>query len=98
MISVPAYYDGANIKPLEAINIKQNQKIILTIMDEYVDVEEHPTAISKSMQTFKKLQKYRKHEIEEFKNRDSIFDAFAGGLIYIADDFDETPDCFEEYL
>lgn len=100
MISVPAYYDGANIKPLEAINIKQNQKIILTIMDEYVDVEVevHPTVISKSMQAFKAPKKYRKHDIEEFKNRDSIFDAFAGGLIYIADDFDETPDCFEEYL
>ena len=26
------------------------------------------------------------------------FDAFAGGMTYIADDFDETPDCFKETL
>lgn len=37
MIAVPAYYDGVNIKLLEVINIKRNQKIILTIMDEFVE-------------------------------------------------------------
>ena len=26
------------------------------------------------------------------------FDVFAGGLNYIADDFDETPEDFEEYI
>ena len=72
MIAVQAYYDGTNIKPLEAINIKQNQKIILTIMDEYIDVEDSK---------------------EKFP-----FDIFSGGLTYIADDFDETPECFKEYL
>lgn len=72
MMAVQAYYDGTNIKPLEAITLKQNQKIILTIMDEYVDVENGK---------------------EKFP-----FDIFADGLIYIADDFDETPECFKEYV
>lgn len=26
------------------------------------------------------------------------FDAFSGGLLHISDDFDETPECFEEYV
>ncbi|MBQ9390726.1 MAG: DUF2281 domain-containing protein [Lachnospiraceae bacterium] len=26
------------------------------------------------------------------------FDVFAGDMIYMADDFDETPDCFKEYV
>lgn len=72
MIAVPAYYDGTNIKPLEAVSIKQNQKIILTIMNEYVDVEPKTTAASASMQAFHNLQKYRKQgkvaEFEEGRN------------------------------
>lgn len=26
------------------------------------------------------------------------FDIMAGKLLYMADDFDETPECFEEYM
>jgi len=26
------------------------------------------------------------------------FDVFSGGLNFIAEDFDETPDCFEDYV
>ena len=75
MIAVPAYYDGTNIKPLEAINIKQNQKIILTIMDEYVDVEANTTAESTSMQSFQNLQKYRKHGKEPIDYRKELTDS-----------------------
>ena len=28
----------------------------------------------------------------------SAFGALKGGLFYMADDFDETPDCFKEYM
>ena len=72
MIAVPAYYDGTNIKPLEAISIKQNQKIILTIMDEYVDVEPNQAAVSSSMQAFKNLQKYRKRGKELIDYREEL--------------------------
>lgn len=36
MIAVSGYYDGVAIKPLEKINVKQNQRVIITIMDEFV--------------------------------------------------------------
>ena len=95
MIAVPAYYDGTNIKPLGPINVQPNKKIFITVVDESMESEK---GTAMSLQAFKNFQKCRKQEIEEVKNRDSIFDAFAGGLLYIADDFDETPECFEEYL
>lgn len=72
MIAVPAYYDGTNIKPLEAVSIKQNQKIILTIMDEYVDVEPKTTAASASMEAFHNLQKYRKQGKEPIDYREEL--------------------------
>ena len=61
MMAVQAYYDGVHIKPLEPISVKRNQKIILTIRDEYVDEEQTlaPVATA-SMQAFNNLQKYRK--------------------------------------
>lgn len=37
MISVQGYYDGAAIKPLEKISAKPNQRVIITIMDEFVE-------------------------------------------------------------
>lgn len=35
---------------------------------------------------------------EEKKKTERKSNLLAGGLIYIADDFDETPDCFKEYM
>ena len=37
MIAVQGYYDGAAIKPLEKIAAKPNQRVIITIMDEFVE-------------------------------------------------------------
>ena len=35
----------------------------------------------------------------EGKQRKSFpFDIFAGGMTYMAEDFDETPECFKEYV
>ncbi len=38
----------------------------------------------------------------KFKNNNTgsnvEFDELKGGLKYMADDFDETPDCFKEYM
>ncbi len=60
MIAITAYYDGTHIKPLESVSLKQNQKIILIIMDEHVDVESNATAVGTSMQALQNLQNYRK--------------------------------------
>jgi hypothetical protein len=35
---------------------------------------------------------------DDRKKSNIIFDELKGGLIYMADDFDETPDCFKEYM
>lgn len=34
MISVNGYYDGKIIRPLEKLNAKKNQRIIITLLDE----------------------------------------------------------------
>ena len=37
MLAVQGYYDGVTIKPLEKIEAKPNQRVIITIMDEFVE-------------------------------------------------------------
>ena len=37
MLAVQGYYDGANIRALENIDAKPNQKVIITIMDEFIE-------------------------------------------------------------
>lgn len=41
MLALKGYYNGKNIVPLEKINnIKQNQKVIITVLDEYINDRE----------------------------------------------------------
>ncbi len=42
MQALRGYYDGKEIVPLEKISIKPNQKVIITILDEYVSSEAKP--------------------------------------------------------
>ena len=37
MLAVNGYFDGFSIKPLENIELKPNQKVIITVMDEFVE-------------------------------------------------------------
>ena len=37
MLAVQGYYDGMTIKPLEKILAKPNQRVIITVMDEFVE-------------------------------------------------------------
>ena len=37
MLAVKGYYDGMTIKPLEKILAKPNQRVIITVMDEFVE-------------------------------------------------------------
>lgn len=37
MQAIQGYYDGVSIKPLEAVIAKPNQRVIITIMDEFVE-------------------------------------------------------------
>ena len=38
MLAVQGYYDGATIQPLETLVAKPNQRVIITVMDEFVEI------------------------------------------------------------
>ena len=40
MLAVQGYFDGTMIHPLEEITAKPNQRVIITIMDEFVDLDQ----------------------------------------------------------
>ena len=40
MQAIQGYYDGTAIRPLEKIAAKPNQRVIITIMDEFVEPAE----------------------------------------------------------
>ena len=39
MLSVHGYYDGVTIRPLEKLIAKPKQRVIITIMDDFVETE-----------------------------------------------------------
>lgn len=45
MLAVQGYFDGVTIKPLEKVIAKPNQRVIITVMDEFV---EPPKSVYKS--------------------------------------------------
>lgn len=47
MLALQGYYDGNTVQPLEKIQAKKNQKLIITILDEFM--EETPSAESHSV-------------------------------------------------
>lgn len=36
MLALQGYYDGNTVQPLEKIQAKKNQKLIITILDEFI--------------------------------------------------------------
>ena len=42
MLAVQGYFDGTAIRPLEKITAKPNQRVIIAIMDEFVELEGTP--------------------------------------------------------
>ena len=39
MIAVQGYYDGTTVRPLEKLAAKPYQRVIITVMDDFVDCE-----------------------------------------------------------
>ncbi len=37
MLALQGYYDGNTVQPLEKIHAKKNQKLIITILDEFME-------------------------------------------------------------
>ena len=42
MVTIQGYYDGLNIQPMEKIHAKKNQRVTITIMDEFVEPKKKP--------------------------------------------------------
>ena len=36
MLALEGYYDGKTIQPLEKINAKKNQRLIITVLDDFI--------------------------------------------------------------
>jgi predicted DNA-binding antitoxin AbrB/MazE fold protein len=61
MLAVNGYYDGVEIKPLEKMDIKQGQKVIITILNDFVK----PEQISKKRGMRGALAKYADPELQK---------------------------------
>lgn len=59
MLALQGYYDGQKIQPLETIQAKKNQKVIITVLDELV--EETPNKKEKSARVL--LSEYANPEL-----------------------------------
>ena len=64
MLAVQGYYDGAAIKPLEKITAKPNQRVIITMLEEFV--EPVKVVYKKGMRGV--LAQYADPELKENKN------------------------------
>ncbi len=42
MLAIHGYYDGLSFQPLEKPRVKPNQRVIITIMDDFVDPPKAP--------------------------------------------------------
>ncbi|MBR1886045.1 MAG: hypothetical protein IJ812_06525 [Schwartzia sp.] len=69
MLAVAGYYDGANVQFLEQPDIKKNQRVIITIMNDFV--EETTPAISQNLDrknaAFQRLEAWRKGNKQTFE-------------------------------
>ena len=61
MLAVQGYYDGVTIKPLEEISAKPNQRVIITIMDDFVE----PVKTNRKRGMRGILSKYANPELRE---------------------------------
>lgn len=43
MLALKGYYDGKKFVPLDKVPIKQNQKVIITVLDEFITEEDSKT-------------------------------------------------------
>lgn len=61
MLALQGYYDGKTIQALETIQAKKNQKVIITILDEFVE----ETSNKKEHSVRGRLSKYANPKLQE---------------------------------
>ncbi len=42
MLALKGYFNGKEFIPLDKVNLKPNQKVIITVLDEYLSIEDTP--------------------------------------------------------
>ena len=68
MVSLNGYYDGNTVQTLEKIHAKKNQKVIITILDEFI--EESSSKIRTTESARGSLAKYANPKL--WDNEDKI--------------------------
>lgn len=63
MLALKGYFNGKEFIPLDKVDIKPNQKVIITVLDEYLNVEEKPEKAYKKY--VGRLSSESFHEISE---------------------------------
>ncbi len=52
MLAIKGYFNGREFVPIDKANVKPNQKVIITILDEYIDAGEKIDRKDRLMKTF----------------------------------------------
>lgn len=68
MIALAGYYDGATIQLLEKANLRKNQRLIITVMDELTeqDASSPKTKAEMKSAAFERLESWRKKNQDFF--------------------------------
>ena len=62
MVALQGYYDGNSVQMLEQIQAKKNQKLIITVLDDFI---EDPPKISDSKTVRGALSQYANPELQK---------------------------------
>ena len=52
MLALKGYFNGKEFVPIDKANVKPNQKVIITVLDEYIDLDEKADRKERFMKTF----------------------------------------------
>ena len=69
MLEVHGYFDGESFQPLEKISAKPNQRVIITIMDDFINSDEIPN--QDSLEALKEVE-FMKKNPEKFEGWQDI--------------------------
>ena len=70
MLAVAGYYDGMNVQLLEKAPIKKNQRLIITVMDDFVSdsAKERSKYSEKKSAAFERLEAWREKNCKKSQN------------------------------
>ena len=69
MLAINGYFDGESFQPLENVTLKKNQRVIITIMDDFINSDEIPN--QDSLEALKEVE-FMKKNPEKFEGWQDI--------------------------